>query len=77
MESRFEVGKTYYMLGGETFKVCKRSKKSVWGYHFCNFWKWGSPIYRKKIFFHNGKEVLKCGNTLICCSDYVFQGGKK
>lgn len=75
MESRFKVGKIYFMLGCEMFKVVRRSFKSVWGYHFNGYGE--SSIYRKKIFFHNGKEVLKCGNTLICCSDLCFPRGEK
>ena len=72
MKYKFQVGKSYFVIGGLKFKVLARSQKSILGYMYCNGFE--TPIFRKKIFIHKNEEVLICNQVVFCGAKYFSRG---
>lgn len=72
MGFKFEIGKSYYVLGGFKFKVLARSSNSVWGYMYCK--DFDTTIFRKKIHLDKDEEVLKLGRVVFCGAKYFSRG---
>lgn len=72
MKYSFQIGKSYFVIGGLSFKVLARSSKIVWGYMYCKDFQ-TSP-FRKNIFIHKNEEVLICDNVIFCGAKYFSRG---
>ena len=72
MQSRFQVGKSYFVIGGLKFKVLARSQKYIWGYMYCNGFE--TSIFKKKIYIHKNEEVLICNQVVFCGAKYFSRG---
>lgn len=74
MKYVFQVGKSYFVIGGLKFKVLARSQKIIWGYMYCNGFE--TPIFSKRIFIQKNEEVLTCKKIVFCGAKYFFKGVK-
>ena len=74
MKYRFQVGKSYFVIGGLKLKVLARSQEIILGYMYCSGFK--TRIFEKKIFIQKNEEVLICNDVVFCGAKYFFKGVK-